>query len=254
MSSHGRAKHDEEHGGDERWLVSYADFITLLFVLFVVLYSISQVDVTKYKILAESMRAAFSSGGAVKVVDSSISSGGGGSDPNSEPDPIVIPGMPQKPSQSEDIAYQLSEMLSSMNISQGVSVQTNIEGSLISLGENLVFYPGTADLYPEAYPILDNIVSILKTLPNDLRLVGHTDNTPPKNSRYASNFELSLARAMVVSKYFIDSGIDPARITPSGKGEYDPIFANDTDEHRKLNGRVEIIIIFPDASSSITIN
>ncbi len=149
MSGHGRRRgHDEEHGGDERWLVSYSDFITLLFLLFVVLYAISQVDITKYKILAESLRAAFSSGGAVNIVDSTISSGGGGTDPNSEADPIVIPGIPQSPPESEDVAYRLTEMLSSMNLDQGVSVETNIEGSLISLGENLVFYPGTTELFP----------------------------------------------------------------------------------------------------------
>lgn len=242
----------EEHaGGDERWLVSYADFITLLMVLFVVLYSLGQVDVEKYKILAESMRAAFSAGGAVKVVSNSISSGGG-SDANSAPDPIVIPGMPRKPPQSEEVASELTVMLGSMNLSDGVSVQTNIEGVLISLSESLVFYPGTANLYPQAFPVLDGIIQMLNSLDNDLRIVGHTDITPPSDPRYSNNFELSLGRAMVVSNYLIKSGVNPARITVSGKGEYAPIFANDTEEHKAMNSRAEIIIIYKNVESKIS--
>lgn len=253
MSGHGGGGHEEEHaGGDERWLVSYADFITLLFVLFVVLYSISQVDVTKYKILAESMRAAFSSGGAVKVVSNSISSGAGGSDENSEPDPIVIPGMPQKPPRSEDVASELTQILGEMNLSGGVSVQTNIEGVLISLSESLIFYPGTATLYPQAYPVLDGIIAMLNSIDNDLRIVGHTDNTNSSDPRYSNTFELSVGRAMVVSNYLIQSGIAPSRITVSGKGEYDPIFPNDTEEHKAMNSRAEIVIIYPDDSSKVS--
>jgi chemotaxis protein MotB len=249
----GRNKgHGEEHGGDERWLVSYADFITLLFVLFVVLYSLGQVDVEKYKILAESMRAAFSAGGAVKVVSNSISSGGGSDPTSSEPDPITIPGMPKKPPQSEQVASELTKMLGDMNLSDGVSVQTSIEGVLISLSESLIYYPGTATLYPQAYPVLDGIIQMLNSMDNDLRIVGHTDDSPSTDPRYTNNFELSVGRAMVVAQYLIQSGINPARITVSGKGEYAPIFANDTPEHRAMNSRAEIIIIYKDSTSKVT--
>lgn len=248
-----RKGHEEGHGGDERWLVSYSDFITLLFVLFVVLYSISQVDVTKYKILAESMRAAFSSGGAEKVVSSSISSGAGGADPNSQPDPIIIPGMPQKKPQSEDVASELTTMLKNMNMSSGVSVQTNIEGILISLSESIIFYPGTANLYPQAYPVLDGIIEMLNSIENDLKIIGHTDDSKPSDSKYSNNFELSTGRALVVANYLISKGIRPDRISIAGKGEYEPIFPNDSEEHRSMNSRAEIVIIYPDTTSIINI-
>ena len=250
MSKH--KSHDEEHGGDERWLVSYSDFITLLFVLFVVLYSIGQVDVTKYKILAESMRAAFSTGGAVKVVSNSISASGGGNDPNSEPAPISIPGMPEKPPQSDEVASQLTTMLNNMNMGSGVSVQSNIEGVLISLSENIIFYPGTANLYPQAFPVLDGIIGMLNSMENNLRIVGHTDNSAPTDPKYANNFELSVGRANVVAQYLISKGINPARLTISGKSEYDPIFPNDSEEHRSMNSRADIVIVYPDTSSNIT--
>jgi chemotaxis protein MotB len=248
-----RKQHEEGHGSDERWLVSYSDFITLLFVLFVVLYAISQVDVTKYKILAESMRAAFSTGGAEKVVASSISSGGGGSDPNSQPDPIVIPGMPQKKPQSEDVASELTTMLKNMNMSSGVSVQTNIEGVLISLSESIIFYPGTANLYPQAYPVLDGIIDMLNSIENDLKIIGHTDDSQPSDPKYSNNFELSTGRALVVANYLISKGVRPNRISIAGKSEYEPIFANDTEEHRSMNSRAEIVIIYPDSTSVINI-
>jgi len=244
--------HGEAHENEERWLVSYADFITLLFVLFVVLWSLGQVDVEKYKILAESMRAAFSAGGASKVVSNSISSGGGGTDPNSVTAPISIPGMPEKPPQSEEVASQLTAMLNEMNMGSGVSVQTNIEGVLISLSESLIFYPGTANLYPQGYPVLDGIIGMLNSMQNQLRIVGHTDNSPPTDPKYINNFELSVARANVVAQYLITKGIDPARLTISGKSEYSPVFPNDSVEHRSLNSRAEIIIIYPDTSSIIT--
>ncbi len=255
MSGHGGGGHEEEHaGGDERWLVSYSDFITLLFVLFVVLYSISQVDVTKYKILAESMRAAFSTGtgGNAGVINSSIGTGGGGTDPNSQTDPIVVPGMPQKAPDSESVADQLSQMLKSMNVVPGISVQNNIEGELISLSESIVFTPGTTSLQPQAYPVLDNIMVFLNTIPNEIRIVGHTDDTLSSDPKYSNDIELSVGRAIVVADYLINAGLDPSRVSISGKGQYDPIFSNDSEEHRVLNGRTDIVVIYPDSTSLVT--
>ncbi len=139
-----------------------------------------------------------------------------------------------------------------MNMGSGVSVQTNIEGVLISLSESLIFYPGTANLYPQGYPVLDGIIGMLNSMQNQLRIIGHTDNSPPTDPKYNNNFELSVARANVVAQYLINKGVDPARLTISGKSEYSPVFPNDSVEHRSLNSRAEIIIIYPDTSSIIT--
>jgi chemotaxis protein MotB len=238
-----RRKKEEGEGSSERWLVSYSDFITLLMVMFVVLYSMGQVDVEKYKRLADSMRAVFSLGGATKVVDTSINQGGGSSD-SGQPSPIVIPGIPKKPPQSEEVAGQLTQMLASSNLGSEVSVQTNIEGVLISLSEKLTFIPGTATLQKDAFPILDSIVTMLQPVDNPIRIIGHTDNSRPTDSRYATNFELSLGRAYDIAKYMIGKGIQPNRITISGVGEYQPIFPNDTDMHRQLNSRADIVVIY----------
>lgn len=240
-SSHKAEEHEEGH--DERWLVSYADFITLLMVLFVILYSMGQVNVEKYRRLADSMRMAFTVGGPSQVVDSQINQAGGNSEDGTS-QPIVIPGIPEGPTQSEEVAGQLTSMLASQNLGNEVSVQTNIEGILISLSEKLIFAESQTDLPPDAIQVLNTIVEMLRPIDNKIKLVGHTNNIPSNNPLYPTNWQLSLARATSVANYLINAGIPPERIIICGQGEYAPIFPNDTDEHRALNARVEIIIIY----------
>lgn len=249
--AHRKEEHEEHH--DERWLVSYADFITLLMVLFVVLYSMGQVNVEKYKQLAESMRTAFSLGGAAEVVDSQINQAGGTSEDGTSK-PIVVPGIPEGPTQSEEVAGQLTSMLSTQNLGNQVSVQTNIEGVLISLSERLIFKNDQVELPAEALQVLDTIAEMLGPISNKVRLVGHTNNSPSTNPAYPTNWELSLARATTVAKYLINAGLAPERFIISGQGEYAPVFPNDTEEHKQMNARVEIIIIYKIDSNVIDIN
>ena len=185
--------HGGGDGGGERWLVSYADFITLLMVLFVVLYSMGQVDVKKYKQLADSMRAAFAGGAPVKVVDTRINQSSG-QETNGQPNPIVIPDIPETPPKSEEVAGELTAMLAKYEMGSSVSIQTNVEGVLISLSEKLVFTQGTAELQSDAYPVLDTIIDMVKNVPNQIRIVGHTDDSPPTDPRYQNNWELSTGR------------------------------------------------------------
>jgi chemotaxis protein MotB len=244
---------EEEHEGhDERWLVSYADFITLLMVLFVILYSMGQINVEKYKRLADSMRSAFTLGGASQVVDSQINQAGGNSEEGTSK-PIVVPGIPEGPTQSEEVAGQLTSMLASQNLGNQVSVQTNIEGVLISLSERLIFREGEVNLPPEALPVLDTIVGMVRPIENKIRLVGHTNITPSINPLYPTNWELSLARATSVAKYLMNAGVAPERLIVSGRGEYAPVFPNDTDQHKALNARVEIVIIYQVESDVINL-
>lgn len=230
-------------GGSERWLVSYADFVTLLFVLFVILYSMGQTDVEKYKSLAESLRQAFE-GGPAQVVDPGISQGGFGTG-DSSPSPITLSDMPQRQSDSLDVASRMSTILNSHDIGGDVSVQNNIEGLLISISEKLLFETGTAELNSDAYPVLDTVVEMLKDMDNDIRIVGHTDDSEPVDPHFPSNWALSVGRAVTIVDYMVANGIDPLRLTASGKSEYSPVFANDSPEHRAYNSRADIIIIYP---------
>ncbi len=248
--AHRKEEHEEHH--DERWLVSYADFITLLMVLFVVLYSMGQVNAEKYRLLAESMRTAFTIGGDAQIIDKQINEADGTVEDGTSK-PIVIPGIPEGPTQSEEVAGQLTSMLSTQNLGSEVSVQTNIEGVLISLSERLIFKESQTELPAESMQVLDTIAQMLGPIGNKIRLVGHTSNVPSANPMYPTNWELSLARATSVAKYLINAGIAPDRLIICGQGEYAPVFPNDTDQHRELNARVEIIIIYKVDSNVISL-
>lgn len=239
------------HGGggeggenSERWLVSYADFITLLMVMFVVFYSMGQTDVAKYKALAEQMREAFTvGGGPIQVINANINASAGTAE-DGESKPIVVPGIPESPPKSEEVAGILTQMLSQTGLGSEVSVQTNVEGVLISLSEKLVFKSGTVELSAEAQSVLQTISGMVVPISNQIRLVGHTDDRAPTDPRYPTNWELSFARAKYVADILINAGVEPKRIIVSGRGEYDPVFPNDSEDHRSLNGRVDIIIIY----------
>jgi len=233
------------HGGDSgRWMVSYSDFMTLLMVLFLILYSMSQVDIQKYKQLAEGLNVAFTNGSSEGVINPQIDLGGGLED-DAEPSPIIIPGIPNAPPTSQEVAGQLTSMLAQQNMGGMVSVQNNIEGVLISVSESLLYKPGSAELLEEAYPVLDTVVNMVLYLENDIRVIGHTNDTEPNTSDFDSNWELSLARAMTVIDYFLEAGVEPERLIAAGRGEFKPLFPNDTPRHKDLNSRAEIIVIYP---------
>ena len=97
----------------------------------------------------------------------------------------------------------------------------------------------------QAYAVLDSIAAMVSPLDNSIRIIGYTDNTPPVDPAYKDNWELSFARANIIAKYFIEKGIDPKRLIPTARGEYAPIFPNDTPQHRALNSRADIVIVYP---------
>lgn len=237
------------HGGESgRWMVSYADFLTLLFVLFVILYSMGQTDLAKYKRLAQSFQAAFSGGGGANtaVIDPLINqTSGGGNSTSGEVAPIVVEGLPRQSSVGSEVAGELSSLLEDANLSKDVSVQNNVEGALISLSEKLEFVAGTTELNPDAYPVLDSIAAMILPMDNNIKIVGHTDDTPPTDSRYTDNWMLSVGRANIIVQYFISKGIDPGRLIISGRGEYEKVAPNDSAEHRALNNRADIVVIYP---------
>ncbi|HEY9077922.1 MAG TPA: flagellar motor protein MotB [Anaerolineaceae bacterium] len=232
-----------EDGDPNRWLVSYADFITLLMVLFVVLYSMGQTDVKKYKQLADSLKASLGGGGGpVKVVDSNISQGSGGS--IGESNPVVIPGIPKRSPDSLQVASALNQLLTVNGLGNQVNVQTNVDGSLLSVSDKIKFVGGTADIQPQSLPVLDSLATMLSQVENKIRVVGYTDNTLPTDKRYPNNMELSFQRANSVASYLIRKGIKADRFVIAGVGENVPLFPNDTAENRAMNNRVEIIIVY----------
>jgi chemotaxis protein MotB len=210
-------------------------------VLFVVLYSMGQTDIQRYKALAESLRRAF--GGPARIVDPGINEAGVGTG-ESDPAPVEVDGFPQRPSDTLDVASDLTSLLTENGLASGVSVQNNIEGLLLSLSESLLFEPGQADLLPGAYPVLDKIAQMLNRIDNEVRVTAYTDNTPSTDPRYPTNWELSAARSAAIVRYLIARGVAPERLSATGRGEYHPLFANDTPEHQAYNRRAEIAVVY----------
>lgn len=215
--------------------------------LFIILFAMGNIDIQKYKALAESLKAALGGGGGpVTVVNPGITSQGGlsPSDESSVPSPITIPGIPLRSLTSEDVAVQLSSTLRGVDLGEAISVQNNIEGTFLALSEMVTFEPGTANLTPTAAKALDTVIPLIKSLPNQVRIVGHTDNNPPADERFNNNWELSMGRALTVIEYMQKAGIPGHRLIASGRGQYEPLFPNDTPQHRAMNSRVEIMLVY----------
>ncbi|CUS76636.1 chemotaxis protein MotB [Candidatus Kryptonium thompsonii] len=229
--------HTEEHENIERWLITYADLITLLLGLFVVLYSMSQIDLNKYQQWISAFSQLFGGGGV-------LSSGKGilvtPIPPKSSLDAIANS---SKPSSQQNLEAQLNAVLSSSIQSKKIMITTSTEGLTIHLLERLLFESGSADLKPEAKAVLDTLAEILKFLPNKIRVEGHTDNRPINTVRFPSNWHLSVARALNTAYYLMGKGVPPEKISIVGHSEYKPIAPNDTEENRAKNRRVDIVVI-----------
>jgi chemotaxis protein MotB len=239
-------KKHKQHGNHERWMVSYADFMTLLFAFFVVLYSSSQVDRKKMAQLSSAITAGFRQLG----VGSSI----GGA-------PVVIPGTTPPPAARTNVVQENEESIRA-KLESGladelrrhiVSLRETPEGLVLSLREVGFFDSGSATMRANSMEMFDRIGSLLGGIRSNLRIEGHTDNMPIHNSQFLSNWELSTARATEVIRILLTrEGIAPDRLSAAGYGEFHPIADNATDEGRRLNRRVDIVILAPRGSPTGT--
>ena len=235
-----RKKKHPEHVNHERWLVSYADFITLLFAFFVVMFAVSQVDSKKVGRFTTSFNEALewspitqpgSSGGGDKAIPeiSLAAKGKGKGDFAGE---------------KKGIRTGLSKRATKVPALSGLNV-LEVRGELVlRLPEKLMFDRGEAALSPDGKSALDAIAEELRIRPVRIRVEGHTDSTPIHNTRFPSNWELSMARAMAVVDFLLsNSKIEPGRMGAAGYGEHHPVASNDTNEGRAQNRRVDIIIV-----------
>jgi chemotaxis protein MotB len=243
-----RKKKHEEHVNHERWLVSYADFITLLFAFFVTLYAISQVDAKKLGKLMESMQAAFDTKafdpGSPKLSLSDGRSKGVQQQTLVEP---ISPAVTASPAM-QAIEARIRAKLTKQTAGGIVRFRKEKRGLVVSLTEAGFFEPGQAELRESSLVVLDAVAEALRTVPFELRIEGHTDNIPIKTSRFPSNWELSTARATYVLSYIIGHyDFAAPRLSLAGYAEYHPIAANDTAEGRASNRRVDLVILGDEA-------
>jgi chemotaxis protein MotB len=249
-----RRRVTEEKVHHERWLVSYADFMTLLFALFVVLFATSRHDKVKILDLSSAIRGGFRQLGAFSgdggVPDLSTSGASIGADTSA---PFGIDKAKQPAAMgSSGIDYielqrKLHKALGKEIERQEVVMQMTPEGFVISLRELGFFNSGEAHLLPGAAEKIERISAILMQYGLDMRVEGHSDNVPIHNATFGSNWDLSTARAMAVAMMLLNSsGFDPKRLSIAGYGEYHPAASNDTPEGRKTNRRVDLVVVCVD--------
>ncbi len=234
-------KKHPEHVNHERWLVSYADFITLLFAFFVVLFASGQSDKHKKEKMAHSMQAAFSEMGIFDQ-HSKFPSLDDTSGPNGTPTPIALP-LPgvERDAETQRRVEQVVKQSSAVPTGD-VTVRPTADGLTVSLHEGGFFDSGSAELRPGAVPVLKALAA---TLPEGgLRVEGHTDNVPMRSALYASNWELSTARAATIARFLLEhSAIRPEQVTVAGYAEFHPLTSNATPEGRAANRRVDLVLL-----------
>lgn len=232
----------------ERWMVSYADFVTLLFAFFVVMYAISSVNESKYRVLTDTMTEAF------KVVPKSLEPIQVGKDKKivgefdkkgALVEPVKVLPKPQRTYEVEmkQIAETVSKAVKPL-IDQGlIQVTENKLWVEIEMNTSILFSSADSELEENAYPALKALAIVLKKLPNYIDVEGHTDNVPINNDEFPSNWELSAARAASVVHLFSSYGVNPHRLSSIGYAEYRPIASNETEKGRLKNRRVKIVIL-----------
>jgi chemotaxis protein MotB len=259
----GRKKKPEEHVNHERWMVSYADFITLLFAFFVMMYSISIVNTGKFKVLSESLTAAFTDparslepiqvGDLVRapaeMQDQSFA------DPQPKPirpvemrqmaklvdvDPVLL----DKASKQLDEIQERVETAMAEMIDQGaITVQRSEYWIEIEMNSSVLFESGSSILYPRVVPILTQLGRVMIDFPNHVHVEGYTDTVPINTEMFPSNWELSGSRAATVVRLFEFTGVKPDRLAAIGYGEYYPVAENTNAEGRARNRRVVAVVL-----------
>lgn len=236
-----RRREEQKKQNHERWLITYADLITLLMVFFVVLYALSSVNARKYQALAQSLSTTM----------------GGGQSVLSEPGASLAPGLSgpswekgmeakeqEELSELERIKNELQAYIDQSGLNGKVTVNMEERGVVVSFQDVALFPLGSAELSPDAKETIGKIGLILMKTSQYIRVEGHTDNLPIKTSVYPSNWELSVARATSVVQELIHSlNFAPYRLSATGYGEFRPRAPNDSDAQRQQNRRVDIVVL-----------
>ena len=246
----------EKHANHERWLVSYADFITLLFAVFTTLYAMSQTDKKKVEEVVQSLQQSFGmvQAGAPSPKLNVIPSKQMTVVPAIKPEVAIIPGSQRRGtvasrSRAEEKDFrQIKATVEAYLIKQGaqnkVSLTITRRGLIVSLKEAGFFDSGQSSIRSDAYELMNTIAEVMTQYNNPLRLEGHTDNVPISTSQYPSNWELSAARATNGLKYLIRHfDVEPGKISATGYGEFRPIADNATSEGRAKNRRVDLVML-----------
>lgn len=274
-----RHHHHEEHTNHEAWAIPYGDLVTLLLAFFVVMYAMSSVNEGKYRILSDSLVAAFrGSPRTLQPIQVGEKQVGSGADINmTVVQQAMLEGQPRSILEAppmkmtdvvskghgtassdydseaehhqaalielESVAAEVEQAMSDLIRDQMVVVRRHGVWVEVEIRTDILFPSGVATLSPEAQKILAQLAETLEPFPNPIRVEGHTDNRPIRSSAFPSNWELSAARAASVVHLFTNSGMDPRRLAVVGLGENRPAESNETEQGRNMNRRVLLVIL-----------
>ena len=244
------------HSSHERWLVSYADFITLLFAFFVVMFSSARMDREKTMQLAEAIESAFQQLGALPSQAPRTAAAAGGA-VNSRKSPSssaeldrmnsAAPGLSEANRRKMDFAAirdELEKALAPEIKRREVAVRVQPDGLIVSLREVGFYASGSAVIKPQAVGALSRVAGVLREHDCAIRIEGHTDTVPIHNAQFASNWELSTARATELVKLLVERyGLSPQQLSAAGYAEYHPVASNATPEGQQMNRRVDFVIL-----------
>jgi chemotaxis protein MotB len=229
--NHGGGGGGHDGAGMMRWLLTYADMITLLLALFIILFAISTISRVKLQRLASEISGGFNS------TDSTNNPPNGGTTGSRN-------GL-TKDANMAAVKSQLERYVERQHLQSKVQVSMSQAGLVITLLSDRTYYDsGSADLRPETMRLIDEVAGQIRHVRNDLRVEGNTDDIPIATANYPTNWELSAARATGVTRYLVEHDkIAPTRLSFAGYGQFRPKFPNDTDAHRQQNRRVDIVIL-----------
>jgi chemotaxis protein MotB len=247
-----RKKKHAAHENHERWLVSYADFITLLFAFFVVMFASSQTNKSKASAVSESVKKALEEGKMSAVVSAIL---GGSKDDKGKGNAMLMgPGGARRSKTEEDKDGKLAELLPSLKIlteqlkkeiaSGAIQVSMEPRGLTISFKQAALFPSGEDQVSPEAYESIGKVAEAINRIPNPVRLEGHTDSVPIHTARFKSNWELSAARSIALLSLLSDRFKVPVeRLSIAGYADTAPVDTNETENGRAKNRRCDIVIL-----------
>lgn len=229
-----RKKKAEEPENLERWLITYADLITLLLAFFIMMYTFSKHDSQRYREVTGHLKTIFTGGSGVAVE---------GSTTGNVPFDVSLKAQGSAEEVKQKLEKEISKLSGNDALEKNISVITDERGIVIRVLDEAFFDLGKADLKQGARRTLNTIAPVIAAVENPLRVEGHTDDIPIATTEFRSNWELSVRRATEVVRYLIEKhDLSPRRISAVGYAEYHPVAPNDTDENRSRNRRIEIIV------------
>jgi chemotaxis protein MotB len=238
-----KKEHHEEHV-DETWLIPYADMLTLLLALFIVMFAMSKVDQQKLQRLSAEFSVIFSGGSSVMAEGGTSSTAVVQSEAANSGTSTEKSNTEKEEDAMNEVKKNLESEIQSKGYADKVKIELNKEGLEISIQDAVLFNSGDAQVLKTVNPLLVEISKMIKGLDNEIKVVGHTDNVPITTSKFRSNWDLSAMRAINVMNFMVGSGgLSSDKISIQAYGEYRPKYSNDTAEGRAKNRRVEIFII-----------